>query len=169
MLAAVCALLLTGAELCWWQARAATEHSAPPPSLAAGGPASEEPLSFDHAGGLRGAAPPEADPVTREQKRFDPLDCNREGRIAANEMLAPSRGGLPQARCRSQQSAVIPGLAVRTIKQFSGADANHDGALTRKEFATTKRNSGEHLACRCSPMPKSAGRGRARLSAPIED
>ena len=68
VLGAVAALLLAGAGLFWWQGRAATEQGAPPPDLPAA-EASEEPLPFADGAGMRGAAPPEADPVSREQRR----------------------------------------------------------------------------------------------------
>src|SRR5438105_2885697 len=79
---------MVGAGLFWWQGRAETERGAPPPSLPAAVP-TDEALPFASAAGMRGAAPPEADPVTREQRRFDRLDHDRDGRITANEMLAP--------------------------------------------------------------------------------
>ena len=169
VLGAVFALLLTGAGLFWWQGRAATERGAPPPSLAGAEPVGDEPLPFTHAGGLRGAAPPEADPLTREQKRFDRLDHDRDGRITANEMLAPRAAAFRKLDLDHNNLLSFQEWAVRSSNRFSGADGNRDGALTREEFATTKPKPGKHPACRCSPLPRAAGRGQGRGSPPPEE
>ena len=162
VLGAICALLFAGAGLFWWQGRATTERGAPPPSLPGGEAAADEPLPFAHAGGLRGAAPPEADPVTREQKRFDRLDRDRDGRITANEMLAPRAAAFRKLDVDHNNLLSFQEWAVRTENRFKGADANGDGALTREEFVTTKPKPGKHSACRCTPLPKPAGHRPAR-------
>ena len=169
VLGAVFALLLAGAGLFWWQGRAATERGAPPPSLALAEASGDEPLPFDHANGLRGAAPPEADPVTREQKRFDRLDRNRDGRITANEMLAPRAAAFRSLDLDRNNLLSFQEWAVRTSNRFGGADGNRDGALSREEFATTKPKPGKRPACRCTPLPKPAARGAARTAPPPED
>jgi hypothetical protein len=161
VLGAVFALLLTGAGLFWWQGRAATERGAPPPSLTAAKASADAPLPFAHANGLRGSAPPEADPLTREQRRFDRLDHDRDGRITANEMLAPRAAAFRKLDLDHNNLLSFQEWSVRTSKRFSGADGNHDGALSREEFATTKPKPGKHPACRCSPVPRSSGGGQA--------
>src|SRR5262245_6224029 len=91
LLGALAALLLVAAGVFWWQGRAATERGAPPPAamtaLASAAP-SDDLLSADGRG-LQGAEPPAADEVTREQRRFDRLDRNRDSTITRNEILAP--------------------------------------------------------------------------------
>ena len=166
VLGAVFALLLAGAGLFWWQGRAATELGAPPPSLAGAEVTGDEPLPFAHANGLRGAAPPEADPLTREQRRFDRLDHDRDGRITANEMLAPRAAAFRKLDLDHNNLLSFQEWAVRTSNRFSGADGNRDGSLTREEFATTKPKPGKHPACRCSPLPRSPARGPTRRSPP---
>ena len=166
VLGAVFALLLAGAGLFWWQGRAATESGAPPPSLAVAGAAGDKPLPFGHANGLRGAAPPEADPLTREQKRFDRLDHDRDGRITANEMLAPRAAAFRKLDLDHNNLLSFQEWAVRTSNRFSGADGNRDGALSREEFATTKPKPGKHPVCRCTPLPRPAANGRARGAPP---
>ncbi|MEO6716397.1 MAG: EF-hand domain-containing protein [Novosphingobium sp.] len=169
VLGAVFALLLAGAGLFWWQGRAATESGAPPPSLAVGDPASDEPLPFAHANGLRGATPPEADPLTREQKRFDRLDHDRDGRITANEMLAPRAVAFRKLDLDRNNLLTFQEWAVRTSNRFTGGDGNRDGALSREEFATTKPKPGKHPVCRCTPLPRPMAGGRARGAPPPEE
>lgn len=159
VLGAVAALLLVAAGLFWWQGRAATERGAPPPGPPAGAP-TDEPLPFADGSGLYGAAPPAADPVTREQRRFDRLDRNRDGRITGNEMLAPRAAAFRKLDVDRNNLLSFQEWAVRTSNRFGGADANRDGALTREEFATTKPKPGKQPVCRCTPLPRPA-RGKA--------
>jgi hypothetical protein len=171
VLGAVIALLLAGTGLFWWQGRAATDRGAPPPEAPAG-PNGEEPLPFGDAGGLRGAALPEADPVTREQRRFDRIDRNRDGRITANELLAPRAAAFRKLDVDGNNLLTFQEWAVRTLTRFRNADGNRDNALTREEFATTKPKRSAQPACRCSPMPRSAAparKGAAPPPADIED
>ena len=167
VMGAVAALLLVGAGLFWWQGRAATERGAPPPGppIAA---RSDEPLPFADGAGMRGAAPPEADPVSREQRRFDRLDHDRDGRITANEMLAPRAAAFRKLDVDHNNLLSFQEWSVRTANRLRGADANRDGALTREEFATTKPKPGKQPACRCSPLPRSARRA-APGSAPAPE
>lgn len=166
VLGAVAALLLAGAGLFWWQGRAATESGAPPPEASA--PVGEEPLPYADAGGLHGAAPPEADPVTREQRRFDRIDRNRDGRITANEMLAPRAAAFRKLDVDHNNLLTFQEWAVRTSTRFRNADGNRDNALTREEFATTKPKRSAQPACRCSPIPRAAGPAR-KGAAPADD
>jgi hypothetical protein len=114
----------------------------------------DEPLPFADGAGMRGATPPEADPVSREQRRFERLDRDRDGRITANEMLAPRAAAFRKLDVDRNNLLSFQEWAVRTSNRFGGADANRDGALTREEFATTKPKPGKVPACRCSPLPR---------------
>ena len=162
VLGAVAALLLVGAGLFWWQGRAATERGAPPPGPPVAA-ASDEPLPFADGAGMRGAAPPEADPVSREQRRFDRLDRDRDGRITANEMLAPRAAAFRKLDIDRNNLLSFQEWSVRTANRLRGADGNRDGALTREEFATTKPKPAKRPACRCSPLPR-----QTRSAAPGE-
>lgn len=165
VLGAVAALMLAGAGLFWWQGRAETESGAPPPE-APGAPPADEPLPYADASGLRGAAPPEADPVSREQKRFDRVDRNRDGRITANELLAPRAAAFRKLDTDGNNLLTFQEWAVRTTTRFRNADGNRDNALTREEFATTKPKRSAQPACRCSPMPRAAAPARRGAAPP---
>ena len=167
VLGAVAALLLVGAGLFWWQGRAETERGAPPP----GAPIAatpEEPLPFADADGRVGPAPPEADPVTREQRRFDRLDRDRDGRITANEMLAPRAAAFRKIDADRNNLLTFQEWAVRTSTRFRSADGNRDNALTREEFAATKPKPAKQPECRCTPIPRQARQARP-VAAPEDE
>ncbi len=168
VLGAVAALLMVGTGLFWWQGRAETESGAPPPEAPAP-PMGDEPLPYANAGALRGAALPEADPVTREQRRFDRVDRNRDGRITANELLAPRAAAFRKIDLDGNNLLTFQEWAVRTTTRFRNADGNRDNALTREEYATTKPKPANHPACRCSPIPRAAGPARRGAEPPAAD
>ncbi len=151
VLGAVSALLLVAAGLFWWQGRAETERSAPalaPPELASGTPP-EDDIPDEDGSGLRGAALPSVDPVTREQKRFDRLDRDRDGRITRNEMLAMRVAAFRKLDADHNNLLSFEEWSTVTENRFKGADHNGDGALTREEFATTKPKQPKHPGCKC--------------------
>jgi heme A synthase len=91
VLGALGALLLVAAGLFWWQGRATNAGPPPAPRLALDTPTAEaDELPDADREGLQGPALPQATEQTREQKRFDRLDRDRDGRITRNEMLAPA-------------------------------------------------------------------------------
>lgn len=159
LLGAFATLLLVAAGVFWWQGRAATERGAPLPeeAFASGVPADELPMADGK--GLRGAALPEADEVTREQRRFDRLDRNRDAAITRNEMLAPRVAAFRALDRDGNNLLSFEEWAVRTSDRFKAADGNGDLRLTREEFATTRPKRAAQPACRCpSAKPASARR-----------
>jgi hypothetical protein len=158
LLGALAALLLTAAGVFWWQGRAATERGAPPPEaqFASGVPVDDLPGADGK--GLRGAAPPEADAVTREQRRFDRLDRNRDAAITRNEMLGPRVAAFRALDADGNNLLSFEEWAVRTASRFKGADKDGDLRLTRAEFATTKPKPVVKPQCRC-PAPRRPERG----------
>ncbi len=152
VLGAVSALLLVAAGLFWWQGRAATERAAPlpsPPEQTSGVPSDVADIPDEDGTGQRGAALPSADPVTREQKRFDRLDRDRDGRITRNEMLAPRVNAFRKLDADHNNLLSFEEWSVITDNRFKGADKNGDAALTRDEFAATKPKQAKHPGCKC--------------------
>lgn len=166
VLGAVGALLLVAAGVFWWQGRAATERGAdlPPAALAT---LVDDSLPTADGSGLSGAAPPEVSEVTREQRRFDRLDRNRDGRITRVEMLGPRVAAFRKLDIDKNNLLSFEEWAVKTSDRFRGADRNGDQALTREEFATTKPKPAKPPECRCSPMPRQARTAR-QSPAPTE-
>lgn len=165
VLGAVGALLLVFAGIFWWQGRAATERGAslPPAAPAA---LADDALPTADGSGLAGAAPPEVDEVTREQRRFDRLDRNRDAKITRAEMLGPRVAAFRKLDTDKNNLLSFEEWAVKTSDRFRGADRNGDQALSREEFATTRPKPAKAPECRCSPIPKKTW--RASLPPPLE-
>lgn len=157
VIGACAALLAAASGLFWWQGRAEVERGAPPPSLAVTGEQPLEDLPDASGQGLRGAVLPEVDEVTREERRFNRLDHDHDGRITRNEMLAPRAAAFRKLDVDHNNLLSFEEWAVRTSDRFKGADGNGDGTLTRQEFATTRPKQAARPACRCSPAPKVRG------------
>lgn len=165
VLGAVGALLLVAAGIFWWQGRAATERGAdlPPPAPAA---LADESLPSADGSGLSGAEPPEVSEATREQRRFDRLDRNRDAKITRVEMLGPRVAAFRKLDTDNNNLLSFEEWAVKTSDRFRGADRNGDQALNREEFATTKPKPAKAPECRCSPLPRKALLSRRLRPAP---
>jgi len=134
----IAALLLVAAGLFWWQGEAEQEAR---PFVANGGVKAQPPSLPDEGDpSARGApppGPPQADARTREQRRFDRYDRNRDGGITRVEMLSTRAAAFRQLDKDGNNLLSFEEWAVRTSDRFSGADANKDGKLIAAEFATT--------------------------------
>lgn len=157
VLGAVGALLLVGAGLFWWQGRAETERGAALP-VAMPAPLPDDALPGADGAGLHGAAPPAQDEVTREQRRFDRLDRNRDAKITRVEMLGPRVAAFRKLDTDHNNLLSFEEWAVKTSDRFRGADRNADQALSREEFATTKPKPAKQPACRCTPIRQTTAR-----------
>jgi hypothetical protein len=147
----VASLLLAAAGLFWWQGRAGEERAPPPRPLAtgeAGLPAEGDPA----ARGAPPPMPPEADPRSREQKRFDRYDRNRDGIVTRTEMMASRTNDFRRLDKDGNNLLSFEEWAVRTSERFAGADANRDGKLAPAEFAATaqQRRSAASRGGACS-------------------
>ena len=164
LLGALAALLLVAAGVFWWQGRAATERGAPPPEVAFAGATPIDELPTADGKGLQGAAPPEADEVTREQRRFGRLDRNRDAVVTRNEMLAPRAAFFRALDTDHNNLLSFEEWAVRTSDRFKAADGNRDLKLDRAEFATTRPKRAVQPQCRCAPARKAG-----RPAQPVEE
>ncbi|MCC6925559.1 hypothetical protein [Novosphingobium sp.] len=152
VLGAVSALLLAGAGLFWWQGRASIDASAPPPppmaEIEESGLPLEE-LPTEDGDGLVGAAPPGANAASREEKRFNRLDRNRDNVISRVEILQPRVAAFRKLDTDHNNLLSFEEWAVATSNRFKQADANGDSNLTRQEFVATKPKPAKKPACRC--------------------
>jgi hypothetical protein len=149
----IAALLLVAAGLFWWQGEA---DRAARPLVAQGGAKAQAPtMPGEGDPDARGAPPPnvpEADPRTREQKRFDRYDRDRDSRITRNEMMASRAAAFRKLDKDGNNLLSFEEWAVRTSDRFAAADADKDGRLTRPEFATTApKPAARRQNCACDP------------------
>lgn len=147
ILGAVGALLLASAGLFWWQGRAATESAAPP--LPAGTMQEPDGVPTETGEGLLGDDLPIADEATREERRFNRLDRNRDNLISRAEALAPRVAAFRKLDTDHNNLLSFEEWAVATSNKFKDADANGDSQLTRPEFAKTKPKVPKRPSCRC--------------------
>ena len=132
-------LLITGGILA---VRSSAEEpplpSAPMPRLAAAVPLSPIPNA------------PEADPKSKEEKRFARADKNEDGRISLGELVEPRRKAFAKLDANVDGKLSFEEWAVRTIDKFEGADSDRSQALTPAEYATTAPKARpKKPACSC--------------------
>lgn len=121
------ALLLAGAGLVWW-----SSGKQDTPLLSAIAP----PLARSTE--APDVAPPEAEERTREQKRFDRYDKDRNELVSAEEYLANRRKAFARLDADHDGRLSFEEWAKKTTDKFAAADADKSKALSRAEFATTK-------------------------------
>ena len=148
---AIGALLLVAAGVFWWQGRAAVGTEAPPPQFTASLPAQadDEALPEADPGDLEGPELPHASEQSREQRRFDRLDRDRDGRITRNEMLAPRVKDFRKLDVDGNNLLTFDEWSAATGNRFKAGDANGDGWLSRPEFATTRQKAAKKPTCAC--------------------
>ena len=150
LVGALGALLLVASGLFWWQGRAAVTPSAAPAQLAiASAAAADEELPDSDAGDAVGPGLPEASEQSREAKRFDRLDKNRDGKITRTEMVSPRVKDFRKLDVDGNNLLTFDEWSVATDNRFKAADKNGDGSLNREEFATTKQKKAKKPACKC--------------------
>lgn len=150
----IAALLLVAAGLVWWQGRGDGDRQplraqALPPPRGDDLPGAGDPDAV-------GKAPPvpQATARTREEKRFDRYDRNRDNIITRNEMMASRANDFRKLDKDGNNLLSFEEWAVKTSDRFAGADANKDGKLSRAEFATTAQKRKAAPSCACTPKPE---------------
>ena len=144
-------LLITAGVLIWRnQAPAAnTVATVPPdtgvtlPKIPDPGPVKDSSLSPDDFPDL-----PEADEKTKEQKRFERYDKNKNGHIDLEEFISGQRRSFQKMDLNHDGMLSFEEYAAKRVEKFRKADANADNVLTPAEFATT--------AIKHKPKPKCA-------------
>lgn len=117
-------------------------------------PAMPRALMQEDGGDDLPATAPEASPKTREQKRFNRYDKDRDGRITRDEYLASRRKAFARLDVNGDGRLSFDEWAMKTSQRFADADADKSGAMDAKEFATTapKRRARVEPKCVC-PSP----------------
>ena len=117
-------------------------HASAPPPLAArpviGAPAQAAALPD---------AVPEASDRTREQKRFDRYDKDRNGNVTREEFLAQRRKVYAKLDLNHDGVLSFDEWAVKAEAKFADADKDKSGAMTTAEFATTAVKRKVRIGC----------------------
>jgi hypothetical protein len=92
---------------------------------------------------------PEATERTREQKRFDRYDKDRNGTVTREEYLAARRKAFAKLDVNHDGTLSFDEWAVKAETKFAVADKDKSGAMNAAEFATTavKRKPKAHTGC----------------------
>lgn len=117
-------------------------------------------LPTEAGAGMIGPALPEVSEISREQRRFDRLDRDRNGKITRVEALIPRVAQFRKLDIDGNNLLTFEEWAVQTSSRFRAADHDRDGLLDRVEFATTKPPPAR-TRCRCATIP-SRGPGREK-------
>ncbi len=147
--AAAVALMMAGLFL--FRSNAASEALPPPPRMVA---LAEAPQVADAP-----ADAPAATPRTREQKRFDRYDKDRDGRVTREEYLASRRKAYAKLDTNGDGRLSFEEWSARTATKFATADKGRDGVLDAAEFATTavKRKAPKRTNCPPAAAPADEG------------
>ena len=139
--AAACFLLLTGAFILW------QSHAEPGPGLPPAPTPRPASALLTPAGPLRA---PEADPKTREVRRFSRTDKNKDGRIEAEEVFGARRKAFAKLDANGNGALSFDEWAAKTIEKFRGADKDRSGWLTPAEYVLTAPPPPKHpVKCGC--------------------
>lgn len=148
----IAALLMAGAGIFLFRGSAAPEPVPPAPRIAQTGAAEEAaPQSV--------AEVPRAD-RSREEKRFDRNDKDKNGTVTLAEMQQPRRKAFAKLDKDGDGKLSFEEWTVRTSTKFAEADKDKSGGLTRAEFAATapkRRASGPRCDCRAEVAKALAG------------
>lgn len=127
------------------------------------GARSRSPLAAAPAGGVQDggseALPdtvPEASDKTREQKRFDRYDKDRDGAVTRDEYLASRRKAYAKLDLDHDGRLSFDEWAAKTTAKFAAADADKSGAMTAREFAGTAPKHRIVTRAKCPPVAAAA-------------
>jgi hypothetical protein len=137
------ALLMAGAGVFLFQSQATPDPLPSPPPARAGQTATEPAAEL--------AEVPQAPDRTREEKRFDRNDKDKNGLISLAELQQPRRKAFAKLDKNGDGRLSFEEWAMRTSDKFAAADKDRSGTLTRAEFATTapKRKAKATPRCDC--------------------
>ncbi len=98
-------------------------------------------------------AAPEATPATREQKRFNRYDKDRDGKVTRDEYLMQRRKAFAKLDVDHNGQLSFDEWATKAATKFVTADADKSGAMTAIEFATTAVKRKAPTRAKCPPAP----------------
>jgi len=140
-------LCLTLAGMFLYSGAASDPDPVPPPPTPVAREAAPEPEPLP-------VEVPKATEKTREEKRFDRYDRDRDELITREEYLRLRRRAYAKLDTNGDGRLSFEEWAIKTTTRFADADANRNGTLTRAEFVKTRTRSStpkprSSPACRC--------------------
>ena len=92
---------------------------------------------------------PRATDATREQRRFQRYDKDRDGAVTREEYLAARRKAFAKLDVNGDGRLDFDEWAVKATTKFAAADRDRSGAMDAAEFATTavKRKPASRTKC----------------------
>ncbi len=145
LIGGVAALAMVAAG--WLIFNSQAHGDAAPVAVPSAPPVSNEVAPFDQA-------LPEASGHTREQKRFDRYDKDRDGRITRAEYLASRQKAFAKLDTDGDGRLGFDEWAIKTTKRFADADRDGSGVMDAAEFATTApKRKAASVKCRCPSPP----------------
>ena len=103
-------------------------------------------------------AAPEATELTREQKRFDRYDKDRDGAVTRDEYLVARRKTYAKLDVDGDGRLSFDEWAVKTTDKFAAADKDRSGSMTAAEFVATAPKRKAAVRVKCPPAGAPAGR-----------
>ena len=101
---------------------------------------------------------PSASAKTREQKRFDRYDKDRNDAITRDEYLLSRRKAFAKLDLDRDGKLGFEEWAAKTTGKFAEADKDKSGSMTRAEFVTTApKRSAAKPKCACPAPAKAEG------------
>ncbi len=152
----VSALLLTTAGFLVWRAQA--DRGSTLPLAPAAAQAADAPMGIADLAG-----PPTATEKTREEKRFQRYDKDRNGAVSRDEYLTARRKAFAKLDLNGDGRLSFDEYAVKTVTKFAAADRDRNAALNAAEFAATR------VVRRAKPRPKCPPTLRAPAAQPQEE
>ncbi len=98
-------------------------------------------------------AAPEASEKTREERRFNRYDKDRDGRVSQEEYLASRRKAYAKLDTNGDGRLSFDEWAAKITGKFAKADADASKTLSRSEFATTAVKRKVQPKPSCAPAP----------------
>ena len=95
---------------------------------------------------------PEATEKTREQKRFDRYDKDRDAKITREEYLVQRRKAYARLDVNGDGTLSFDEWAVKATTKFADADRDKSGAMSAPEFATTAVKRKGPSRAKCPPV-----------------
>lgn len=93
--------------------------------------------------------PPRASKLSREERRFNRYDLDRNEQISRIELMSSRTKAFKKLDIDGNNLLTFEEWAISTSNRFAKADSNKNLLLTREEFKSTKSKSSPKPRCKC--------------------